>query len=118
MTLFRNDTHRDIWIEHHCRTCFQPDEANRRLHGADTQCPILQRALNTDRKPVEWERNPRPQLMQDTIICNSYQDKPRKAKADKQFEDVGMFDVEPQDKLMIPVEGWPDRPPAKGVDHA
>lgn len=60
MTLFKNQTHQDIWIEHHCHRCWR--------NGA---CTILDKALRTNRKPVEWERNPRKNvLMQDSIKCN------------------------------------------------
>lgn len=117
--LFRNDTHRDVWLDHHCHRCFQPDEAARRLHGKDTQCPIQERALRTDRKPVEWDRNPRTTTMADSIRCNEFAARPPTSKADKSFEDVPMFDIEPAEIDYVPVEGWPEAPRKKGgTEHA
>lgn len=63
MTLFKNETHQDIWVEHHCDRCY--------FGRATTICPILGKALSTNRKPVEWDRNTRKNvLMQDSIKCN------------------------------------------------
>lgn len=108
MTLFRDSTHQAIWIEHHCERCF---------HGLD--CPILEKALTSGRKPPQWERNQRAHLMQDSIKCNSYTKRPPKLEVHKDFEDVPMFDVEPAPARYVPVEGAPDDPrrPNEG-DHA
>lgn len=85
MTLFRNDTHRDIWLEHHCHMCF---------HHQGAGCKIVQRALRTGRKPVEWERNPRKNaLMQDSIKCNEETRSPPTLTKRVVNEDVPMFDV-------------------------
>lgn len=82
-------------------------------------CPIWAKAMKTDRKPPEWDRNTRTDEMQRSIKCNSYQSRPmRIVKAEQQFEDVPMFDLEPADWRLIPVENWPDRPGPDGVDHA
>lgn len=69
--IFRNDVHRDIWIEHNCANCFQPDEVARRFQGAQRECPILKRALASGRKPVEWERT-RSDLMAKSIKCTEF----------------------------------------------
>ncbi len=128
MTLFRSPTHRDVWQMRWCHTCFQPDEAARRLHGKDTQCPIWAKAMRTDRKPVEWQRNPRATDMEKTIKCDQYTSRPpivtrrpvvtKRAKM-LEAEEIPMFDVEPHDENFVPVDGWPDKPRKKGdVDHA
>lgn len=119
MTLFRNNTHKEVWQQRWCRTCFQPDEAARRIQGKETQCPIWEKAMSTDRKPVQWDRNTRTDEMEKSIKCNSYAPKPPITSRDKAIaEDVAMFDVEPHEVHMVPVEGWPERPTKDGVDHA
>lgn len=87
MSLFNNPTHQHIWLEHHCHQCF---------HHRGRGCPIVQKALQSDRKPVEWERNPRKNvLMQDSIKCNVETRRPPPVgRAPKAFDDVPMFDVD------------------------
>lgn len=93
MTLFKSETHQDIWIEHHCRRCW---------HGrglgdpTQAQCPILVKALGRDRKPVEWERNTRSgALMSETMKChNETRTAPALLARRVVDEDVPMFDVE------------------------
>lgn len=81
--LFKNKTHRDVWIESNCERC-----------AHNPGCTILAKALRTDRKPVEWERNPRKTaLMAETIRCKS---KTRVLPRPKPLNiDVPMFDVTP-----------------------
>lgn len=120
MTLFKNGTHQDIWIEHNCHRCFQPDEAARRTQGKDTMCPIIKRAINSGRKPKEWDRMPREKLMSKSIKCNAFQATPAStARAKAPEQDTSLFDTEEQPYILVPVDGWPDRPRAgKEVDHA
>lgn len=118
--LFRNNTHQEMWRQRWCETCFQPEEAARRLQGKDTQCPIWKRALHTNRKAPEWDRNNRTDELWRTIKCNSYTSKPPIIKRAKAVtEDVPLFDETPYkvDVGFVPVEGWPDRPQKDGVDH-
>lgn len=97
--LFRNRTHQDIWIARWCHTCFQPDEAQRRLQGKPTMCPILNRALvsieqGKPRKPEQWERT-RHDEMEKSIKCEAYQPIPPVAgRRDAADEDVPMFDID------------------------
>lgn len=87
MTLFKNQTHRDIWIEHNCERCA-------RLPGP---CPIIAKVLMSEhpRKPVEWERSPRKNaLMQESIKCKEKVSKLPIPKAPRDFKDVPMFDVQ------------------------
>lgn len=110
MTLFKTPTHRAMWLGANCERCWRnPDD-----------CPILTKALRTDRKPPEWKRNQRAQLVQDSIKCSEFATRPPvNRRRGKQFEDVPMFDIEPVDVNYVPVEGWPDKPnTGKGVDHA
>lgn len=92
MALFRNNTHRDIWIEHNCELgCWRPPQ----------NCSILQRALKSDRKPPEWERNTRTKnaLMQDSIKCSEKAKQPparQGFRADHVLlDEAKLFDVEP-----------------------
>jgi hypothetical protein len=123
MTLFRNQTHQEIWIEHWCHTCFQPDEAARRLQGKDTCCPILARALKPDRKtlPKEWQKMPRTEEMTRSIKCTAHEDNPpRTRRRVAENQDVPLFDETPYktDVGFVPVDGWPERPKRNEVDHA
>src|SRR5258708_38729490 len=76
MTLFRNTTHQEVWRMRWCETGFQTDEAQRRIQGKDTQCPIWAAAIRSGRKPVAWERNPRADEMERSIKCNAYEFRP------------------------------------------
>jgi hypothetical protein len=109
MTLFKSQVHQDIWIEHHCERC-----------ARNPDCPIVLRAITTGRKPVEWKRNPRKNvLMQDTIKCEAEcRTLPRQTKRVDMEQDCGLFDIEPHKAGLVPVDGWPDRPTKDGVDHA
>lgn len=93
MSLFKNQTHQDIWIQHHCERCY----FGRGLGDPmQPQCKILAFAIGHGRKPVEWDRSTRKNaLMQDTIRCNKEtRQPPRNIKASIDI-DVPMFDVEP-----------------------
>lgn len=125
MSIFKNQTHQDIWIDRWCHTCFQPDEAQRRIQGKNTQCPIQARALKPGRKtlPKEWERNSRNDTMEHSIKCTQYQPKPPDTRWRANLltvDDVAaLFDVDPQVISFVPVDGWPDQPrKGKDVDHA
>lgn len=109
--LFRSDTEKELWIGHWCERCHAPKP--------DGVCPILEKALSRERKPVEWTRNQRHQLAKDAYKCGSFADRPALiAKAPKQFEDVPMFDMPTHDVHLVPVEGWPDPPDRrKETDH-
>lgn len=112
MPLFKSNTHQGVWREHWCERCWH-----------NMRCPILAGALSSQRKPRQWDRNPRAREIKDTYKCNEFtMQPPRIPKADKQFEDVSMFgDDTPYrtDVGYVPVEGWPDDPRSKrGPDHA
>jgi hypothetical protein len=107
MTLFKNPTAQAVWLENWCERCWRD------------QCPILERGLRTDRKPKEWDRNPRTDLMAKAYRCNEFRTKPPRAARQQQFEDVPMFDVDETDARYVPVDNWPERPSTrKDVDHA
>lgn len=110
MTLFASLTAQEIWIEMNCHQCWQPDEAARREHGKETQCPIQERALRIGRKPVEWKRNTRQTIMAHAYKCNAYQDKPAVSRRDSVDENVPLFEETPYrvDVGFVPVDGWPD----------
>jgi hypothetical protein len=67
-----------------------------RCHYGRVGCPILIKALDSGRKPVEWDRNPRKNaLMQETIKCNKFTTQPPRAGVKRVVnEDVPMFDVQ------------------------
>lgn len=119
MTLFRTETQRGVWIEQHCVRCWRGQGVG---DPAKPQCPILAKAIARDRKPVEWDRNPRANTIAGQYKCNEFATEPPRIKRqDKQFEDVPLFDVTPyagEHPGFVPVDGWPDRPSTgKGVDH-
>jgi hypothetical protein len=126
MTLFKNSTHQEIWRQRWCETCFQPQEAQRRIQGKDTVCPFWAQALRTGRTPVVWDRMPRADEMERSIRCNEYAPKPPRIVGSSSFGVV--MDAEPLfavddlhhhgDAHFIPVEGWPDRRTSGEVDHA
>lgn len=91
MTIFKNDTHQEIWVEHHCERCWHYSEEDARA------CPILAYALRTGRKPPQWDRSTRKNAtMADSIRCNMETKQPPRADARRVAnEDVSMFDVEP-----------------------
>jgi hypothetical protein len=97
MTLFKTQTHLEVWQMRWCHTCFQPDEAQRRLQGKDTVCPIWEKAIRTGRKPVQWDRV-KTDLMEHTIRCNAYEQRPaltRQTGKNTAAENLAMFDVQP-----------------------
>lgn len=104
-----------------CETCFEPNEAARRIAGSNTQCPIQKRALDTGRKPVQWDRT-RSKDMETSIRCNEYQPRPKStARGTANEFDVpqdSLFDVKHGAYHLVPVEGWPDPPTRNEVDHA
>lgn len=129
MTLFRTVTQRGVWIEEHCVRCWQGGDAG---DPAKPQCPILAKAIRTERKPSEWQRNPRANTIAGMYKCNEFSTKPPRvdrqgrqqlseASNPKGYEDVPLFDVTPyasEHPGYVPVEGWPERPgTAKEVDH-
>lgn len=110
MTIWRNDVERDAFMESHCRTCFQPDEARKRIQGTSDGCPHLIAAeKNKYKLPDPWERRRNAQLG-DTFKCSAYQGKPpvnRRGKAPA--DTLELFDEpEPQDRNLVPIETWPD----------
>lgn len=111
MTLFKTPTAQDVWLQMNCDRCYRHRD-----------CTILERALNQDRKPKEWQRNTsRNVLMQNAYKCEEYRtSRPRPTRV-KQFEDVSMFgDDTPYrvDVGYVPVDGdWPEKP-GKETDHA
>lgn len=118
---FRTPTAAAVWRESWCDRCFQPDEVNLREHGRGTGCPILARAARTQRKPPEWDRNPRATTMDSVFKCTAFLDQPpvlRRASVDDGT--ASLFDVTPTEgRSLIPVDGWPeyqagDAKPRKG----
>lgn len=118
MTLFRTETERGVWIEQHCVRCWLGQGIG---DPERPQCPILAKAIARDRKPIEWTRNSKPQTIAQIYKCDQFATEPPRIKrADKQFEDVPLFDVTPYatEVGLVPVEGWPERPgKRKEVDH-
>jgi hypothetical protein len=92
MAAFKSVLHQEIWIDHHCTMCY---------YGA-RQCDILAKALRTQRKPVEWERNPRKNVtMADSIKCTvETRVPPAVGKREVPDETLAMFDVESGDAAM------------------
>jgi putative SOS response-associated peptidase YedK len=105
--VWANSIERDAWVERHCRVCFQPDEALRRITGDGPGCPHLARA-EQNKPPTPWTRR-RNAVMGETYRCSEFQKRPavnRRGKADVEVEP--MLEVEPVDRALVPVDGWPD----------
>lgn len=111
MALFKSATHQQVWTGHWCDRCYRDRDA----------CPILAKALRTNRKPPEWDRKPRAQTMADSIKCNEFGRRPPvNHRAPPRFENEPLFEVTPYSTEVgyVPVQGWPEKPGKKGVDHA
>ena len=97
------------WREKWCRTCFQPDEASRRVIGDGPGCPHLVRASH-DKLPAPWTRR-RNAVMGDTYTCHDYLKQPpsiRRGSAPAVTESLFDDTLPQQPYRLIPVEGWPD----------
>lgn len=105
--VWHNEIERNAWVEKNCRVCFQPDEAQRRITGEGPGCPHLARGDN-NKMPQPWTRR-RNAPMGETYRCEAFMKKPavnrRKSTA---VEIEPMFDPEPVDRNLVPVDGWPD----------
>jgi hypothetical protein len=102
-----NNIERDAWVEKNCRVCFQPDEALKRITDAGPGCPHLARA-EKNKMPNAWTRR-RNAVMGETYRCADFQKQPavnRRPKADVEIEP--MLDVDPAERHLVPVDGWPD----------
>jgi|SRR6516164_9251348 len=103
--LFPSQMHEDLWIENWCDKCFQPDQATKRYLDQGRGCPILFRALQSDKKPVEWKLT-RDQLIQSQYRCEKFLAKPpvdRRPKVEDQT--ASMFEADEADYLLVPVGG-------------
>ena len=105
--VWANSIERDAWIEKHCRVCFQQDEALRRITNSGPGCPHLAKA-EQDKLPTVWTRR-RNAVMGETYRCSDFLKQPKvNRRASSSAEIEPMLDVEPEDRHLVPVEGWPD----------
>lgn len=115
-----------MFIEHTCVGCFQPDEAAKRVTGTGEGCPLLRRAA-AGRFPGKWKRR-RNGALGETFKCEEYQAKPAPSRRSRrqiepnELQDSLFGDVDAQDRLLVPVDGWPDyraqeRRKGTDVDH-
>lgn len=107
--VWRNDIERAAWVEKNCRVCFQPDEAIARVTGGPNVhgCPHLIRSL-TNKLPTPWKKR-RNAPIGETYKCEAFMDKPAVVRRGTAPADtVPMLDPAPEDRNLIPVEGWPD----------
>ena len=138
MTLWKTATAQNIWLENWCCQCYRmktpcaecatPEQCRAAQYNCghlelkQPGCPILDRALRTRRKPVEWDRNTaRNRLIQAAYRCNEFHDHPPRVKS-KGFVDVPMIDMDdlpgPPWVTYVPIDGdWPEKP-TKDTDHA
>jgi hypothetical protein len=97
----------DMFVEVTCSRCFQPDEAAKRVLGSGDGCPLLKRARN-GQMPGKWTRR-RGEALGSTFKCAEYAPSAPTARRKRAVaEDVPMFDPEPVERLLVPIEGWPD----------
>lgn len=107
-------TELELFAAHTCSRCFHPDEAQARVIAASTGswfehgCPHLRRAFDRDQMPGAWERR-RNGPLGETFKCADFT--PQTASTRRgtvQDATEAMFDVDPGEKLLVPVDGWPD----------
>jgi hypothetical protein len=112
--VWQNDIERDAWVERHCRICFQPDEALRRITGDGPGCPHLARA-EQNKQPTPWTRR-RNAVMGETYRCSEFQKRPavnRRGKVDVEVEPMLDVDApEPKRPDQITEEAWAQMDPA------
>lgn len=105
--VWANDIERDAWVEKNCRTCFQRDEAMKRITGDGPGCPHLLRA-EQNKLPTPWTRR-RNAAYGDTYRCAEHAIKPPVTRRGTVTEEIEpLFDLEPHDVHLVPVESWPD----------
>jgi len=108
-SVWANPIEADAWRERWCRTCFQPDEALRRVTNSGTGCPHLLTAA-VDKLPTAWKKR-RGAVMGETYVCSDYlKQPPTTRRRSAPAETLSLFeDTLPQQSYrLIPVEGWPD----------
>ena len=103
-----NDIERDAFMESNCDRCFQPAQALKRVTGEGAGCPHLIRA-EAGKLPKAWTLR-RTAAMGDTYRCDDHLDKPPVNRRGVAPADTPpMFDdVEPADRFLVPIDGWPD----------
>lgn len=102
-----NNIERNAWVERYCRTCFQPDEARRRITGDGPGCPLLARS-DEGKLPTAWKFR-RNAVFGETYHCGEYVAKPPSiARKTAPADTVSMFDPQPDEYRLVPVETWPD----------
>ncbi|MGE2714213.1 hypothetical protein ACQI4L_09160 [Mycolicibacterium litorale] len=121
MTVFPSAYAERAWRESHCRRCYQPDEAMKRVVGSGPGCPLLQIAASGV-VPEQWTKR-RKAEMGNTYTCADFRKRPpvaRKGRVEPMPQEE-LFDApEPAEKLLVPVEGWPDYAALQrkaGADH-
>lgn len=101
----------ELFAEHTCSRCFQPDEAQARINDVAHGCPHLHKAFVRDQLPGAWTRR-RNGPLGETFKCDDFTSKPPSNCPRRGFGmtagDDALFDAEPIDKFLVPVEGWPD----------
>lgn len=107
MTVWYNKTERDCWVERWCRMCFQPDEATLRVTGKGEGCPHKAKG-DEGKTPSVWTKK-RGAVFGETYSCSEFLKKPPpNRRGNAPADTVAMFDVEPDEYKLVPVEGWKD----------
>lgn len=108
--VWANDLERDLFVEHNCRICFQPKEAEKRLGISDVGCPHLARAEENKLPKVWTKRRGNDAVLGKTFKCDDFLSQPavnRRGTAPADTE--SMFgDMPSMEKSLVPVDGWPD----------
>jgi hypothetical protein len=114
--VFPSEVAEQLWRQHWCQTCFQPEEAARRLFDRGEGCPILALALSGT-TPLEFKRDGRRRSRnvveaKKLFRCTEYRDRPpmiRRPRAAASGTQESLFgELQPVDRLLVPVDGWPD----------
>lgn len=99
----------NLYIENTCSRCYQPDEASKRVLGVGEGCPILKRARRGQMSAAWKRRRGHHGALGNTFDCAMFTPTPpttRRKTATCETE--SMFDPDPGEKLLVPVQGWPD----------
>lgn len=119
--IFANTYEADAFRETWCDRCYQVDQATLRATGKGSGCPLLQ-AASVGALPAQWTRR-RQAAMGNTYRCSEFAKRPpvtRKGSIPEMPQEELFPIQEPADRLLIPVEGWPDyraQKKASGVEH-
>lgn len=121
MSVFASTHEERAWRDTWCHRCFQPDEALKRVVGDGPGCPLLKIAEGGT-VPEQWTLRRRAE-MGNRYRCADFIKRPPVARKGRveELPQEELFDMPEQtEKLLVPVDGWPDYAAQQrkgGADH-